>query len=74
MSTIKPGTGNKNITININKNFCKQCGICINFCPKKVFGSDESRYPTVVDLEACTACRLCELMCPDFAIDIEVKD
>jgi NAD-dependent dihydropyrimidine dehydrogenase PreA subunit len=24
----------------------------------------------VVDADACTGCRLCELLCPDFAISI----
>jgi MinD superfamily P-loop ATPase len=27
--------------------------------------------PVVARLEACTACRFCELHCPDFAIEVE---
>lgn len=66
--------GRQKVDIRINKKFCKQCGICVHFCPKKVLELDESLYPVVVDLESCTGCRLCELRCPDFAIDVEAGD
>lgn len=60
--------------IEINKKLCKQCEICVHFCPKKVFAVDDDLFPEVVDLEACTGCRLCELKCPDFAINVEAED
>jgi len=56
---------------------CKGCGFCVEFCPRGVLAVSE-RYnakgyhpPEIVALEACTACRLCELLCPDFALGIE---
>lgn len=64
----------KTKTIEINKKLCKQCEICVYFCPQKVFALDDDSSPKVVDLEACTGCRLCELKCPDFAIDVELED
>lgn len=68
-------TGRQKVkSIKINKRLCKKCEICVHFCPKKVFELDESLFPKVVGLEACNACKLCELRCPDFAIDVEAGD
>ena len=54
--------------IQIRREWCKACGICIAFCPKNVLGADEDGRVMVVNGEACIRCRLCELRCPDFAI------
>lgn len=42
----------------------------MEFCPKDVL-TMEGDFPVVVDIEACTECRLCEIICPDFAILLE---
>ena len=53
---------------------CKGCGWCVAFCPREVlqmstkFTSKGYHPPEVVKTRACVDCRLCELMCPDFAI------
>ncbi|MFH0785640.1 MAG: 4Fe-4S binding protein [Pseudomonadota bacterium] len=54
----------------INRDWCKGCGICVAFCPKKVLelGADEKAM--VVRPEDCICCRLCELRCPDLAIEV----
>jgi len=57
----------KGFKITINAKACKRCGICIAFCPKKVFTS-ENGLPVVANIDACTKCKLCELRCPDYAI------
>jgi len=57
--------------IQINDRWCKRCGICIEFCPGKVFAQDSPQFPVVADLQACTVCRLCELRCPDYAISVK---
>ena len=63
--------------IEINRAQCKGCEICIAFCPLKVFANSDRLnrrgyyVPVVVDEEACSACRLCELLCPEFAILIQ---
>ena len=61
------------------KDFCKGCGFCIEYCPKRVFDfSDEMnakgyRLPRPARIEECTECGLCDLYCPDFAIVLEPK-
>ena len=59
-------------TISINKNWCKRCGICIEFCPVKVFDTEIDGTPIPQRQEICTGCKLCEIRCPEFAIKVEV--
>ncbi|MCK4640901.1 MAG: 4Fe-4S binding protein [Candidatus Marinimicrobia bacterium] len=59
--------------ITINEKWCKSCEICVYFCPKKVY--DMGRfYPEVARPEDCIACKLCEKLCPDFAITVTPPD
>jgi len=59
--------------IEINYKNCKQCGLCIAFCPKKVFTTRIDGSPDPVNAEACINCKQCVLRCPDLAIKIEEK-
>ncbi len=59
-------------TIEIYKSWCKRCGICVAFCPAGVLAQDESGAPYVKDPGRCTGCQLCELRCPDFAINVRL--
>lgn len=54
----------------IDKEWCKGCGICIHFCPKKVLEFDKKGKVEAVRPDDCIACGLCELRCPDLAIQI----
>lgn len=60
--------------------FCKGCGFCVEFCPKKVLAQSEHfndkgyHPPEVADPDACVLCGFCERICPDFAIWIEKED
>lgn len=54
----------------INKPWCKSCGICVEFCPKKVLELDEEGV-FLKDETNCILCGLCELRCPDFAIHVQ---
>lgn len=58
----------ENLTIHINDAWCKGCGICIAFCPKKVLGFNENGKVTMLDRENCIKCGMCQMRCPDFAI------
>jgi 2-oxoglutarate ferredoxin oxidoreductase subunit delta len=63
--------------IRINKEFCKGCGFCIEYCPKHVYElSDELntkgyQLPRIARLEDCSECGQCDLYCPEFAIVLE---
>jgi 2-oxoglutarate ferredoxin oxidoreductase subunit delta len=57
------------LPIVIFRNWCKGCGICVEFCPQGVLALDaEIEKAIVVNPEKCTLCGVCELRCPDFAI------
>jgi 2-oxoglutarate ferredoxin oxidoreductase subunit delta len=60
--------------VHVFDNWCKGCGLCIEFCPAGVLVLGLDNRPKPIYPEKCTACRWCELHCPDFAIfvtDIE---
>lgn len=60
--------------IHIDKNRCKGCGFCVEYCPRDVLAlSDEFNRkgyhpPKVVKEDECCYCQLCESICPEFAI------
>lgn len=49
-------------------NWCKGCGLCVESCPMKVLEQRDDGLVVVARPDRCTACRWCELHCPDFAI------
>lgn len=63
--------------VTIDMVLCKGCNICISHCPKKVFASSQKRskygtpMPEPANENECIACRICEKMCPDAAINVE---
>jgi 2-oxoglutarate ferredoxin oxidoreductase subunit delta len=54
--------------VTVFPNWCKGCGLCVEFCPADVLEQGPDGRVTVAHPEKCTACRWCELHCPDFAI------
>jgi 2-oxoglutarate ferredoxin oxidoreductase subunit delta len=56
---------------------CKGCELCVAYCPRDVlemsdvFNAKGYHPPQVLDKQACVACGLCELLCPEFAIFIK---
>ena len=68
------------MSIRIIKEFCKGCGYCVDTCPNEVFdikkeptclNSKGYYVPIIMRPDKCTKCRMCELICPDFAIEID---
>lgn len=58
---------NENKELVVNVDWCKGCGICAAFCPRKVLEIKHDKV-VVANPEACIRCALCELRCPDYAI------
>ncbi len=54
----------------IFQQWCKGCGICVALCPQKVLELNCDGHSEVVHPELCTACRQCEVHCPDLAITV----
>lgn len=58
---------------------CKECGFCIEFCPKDVLEKSDKynrKGYSVVRVvkgreDMCVACKHCEDICPEFALWIE---
>lgn len=60
----------------INKDKCKACFLCIEFCPKKILTVDKDLnklgYNSVnMDSKGeCSGCCICAIMCPDCCIEV----
>lgn len=72
---LEPIKGN----IHINRDRCKGCGFCVEFCPRDVleisedFNSKGYHPPEIKKKEECCYCQLCETICPEFAIFVTAK-
>ena len=65
---LKEGKRRGSIRIAFNEEVCNGCGICIEFCARRVLGKNDLGRPEVVRIDRCTECRMCELLCPEVAI------
>ena len=58
----------------INRETCKGCGFCVEFCPSDALKlSDQYNLkgyhpPILISQDLCNGCNMCGLLCPDFAI------
>jgi len=66
--------------IHIIKDRCKGCGFCVEYCPRDALQmSDEFNMkgyhpPCAKNADACLECHLCEMLCPEFAIYITLRE
>ncbi len=74
--TLNATTKDGNTRIEIDKALCKGCQICAEVCPRDVLvmadapDKWEGTLADIKNIDACTACMLCEIECPDFAIRV----
>lgn len=63
-------------SISINKDRCKGCGYCTEFCPRDALvmsqeiNSKGYTLAAIADENKCLGCGLCEIICPEFAIKL----
>ncbi len=56
-------------SVEISEQRCRSCAVCWEVCSPRVLGFQPPlNKAIVVDIGACTGCRLCEWLCPDWAI------
>lgn len=61
------------ISLEITETWCKGCDICVKMCPQRCLALNAAQVATLTAPDACTACRLCEWLCPDFAIRVTMN-
>jgi len=58
----------------VDTEWCKGCGICVHFCPKGVLTINDQLKAVAQIPENCIACKLCEYLCPDLAIEVTTTE
>ena len=76
----KPFDAEKKATVpgkvKIERERCKGCGFCVEFCPRDVLKMTEElnnkgyTLAELADESKCLSCGLCEAICPEFAIHL----
>lgn len=66
--------------VEIERELCKGCELCIPVCPEGILALGEEFNPSghltvhILDEGRCTGCQKCALICPDVAIRILRED
>ena len=66
----------KSFEIQIKKDLCKGCGLCVHFCKKRVlrFSSDFNiqgyNFAASDPDVPCTGCMVCVTVCPEVAVEV----
>jgi NAD-dependent dihydropyrimidine dehydrogenase PreA subunit len=59
--------------VNVDQEKCTGCGDCVDSCPVAVFELQEVEGETKsvpVNVDDCILCRVCEIQCPEQAIEV----
>jgi 2-oxoglutarate ferredoxin oxidoreductase subunit delta len=66
--------------VHIKSAHCKGCAFCVEYCPRDVlemspeFNQKGYHPPVVTKPDECCYCKLCEAICPEFAIFVAEKE
>ena len=72
----------KTYRLRIHRDLCKNCRLCVEFCPKGVLAMTTDRlnvkgvpYAECVHPDRCIGCQACVLICPDAVIELyEIRE
>lgn len=62
--------------IKIDRDKCKGCMLCVEFCPKKIIFKSKKLNKRGVytveiqNLNECSGCAMCAIICPDVCIEV----
>jgi indolepyruvate ferredoxin oxidoreductase beta subunit len=68
-----PAQASIGVRLEIVAQWCKSCDICVKFCPERCLSLNAERIVELAQPDRCTGCRLCEWLCPDFAIRVHLE-
>jgi len=66
------GLTTRHVSFQIIEQWCKGCDIWGKTCPGRCLVLNDQGVGELVNPDACTGCRVCEWLCPDFAIKIKI--
>ena len=59
----------RSYSVQIDEKRCRSCAVCWEICAPEVLAWKPPLNKAIVkNIEACTGCRLCEWLCPDWAV------
>jgi NAD-dependent dihydropyrimidine dehydrogenase PreA subunit len=58
------------VTLELNKETCNGCGMCLKVCPHEVFGLRAGK-AHILNRDSCMECGACSLNCPMQAIFVK---
>ena len=57
-------------TLQLDREACSGCGICLTVCPHNVFRVEQKK-ARIADRDACMECGACAMNCADDALTVE---
>lgn len=66
----------KKYRVVVRGDYCKGCGLCIEFCSKQVLAESEQlnragyHFVDPVGMDRCIGCMVCTQVCPDLVIEV----